>query len=55
MKVKDPVCGMVIDDKDASKSTYQGTTYYFCATECKEQFDRNPAEYVSAGAPATPR
>ena len=56
MKVKDPVCGMVIDDKDAkAKSNYKGTTYYFCTIECKERFDRNPAEYVSEGAPTAPR
>ncbi|MCX7914276.1 MAG: heavy metal translocating P-type ATPase [Thermodesulfovibrionales bacterium] len=43
MKVKDPVCGMVIDDKDAvAISHFKGRTYYFCAEVCKEEFDNNP-------------
>jgi YHS domain-containing protein len=45
--VKDPVCGMTIDEKTAAgKSDYQGTTYYFCATICKTRFDQNPGQYV---------
>jgi Cu+-exporting ATPase len=56
MKVRDPVCGMMIEQKDAKgTSSYQGTTYYFCATECKETFDREPAKYATAGATASPR
>jgi Cu+-exporting ATPase len=35
--VKDPVCGMDIEEKDAAgTSAYEGRTYYFCATSCKE-------------------
>ena len=47
MQHTDPVCGMKIDEKDAAgKSTYQGKTYYFCATACKAKFDQNPQQYV---------
>lgn len=46
-KVKDPVCGMEIDTKEAAgKSTYKGKTYYFCAVSEKEQFEKDPAKYV---------
>ncbi len=45
--VKDPVCGMEIEEKNASStSTYQETTYYFCAVTCKEVFDRDPGKYL---------
>ena len=36
MKVKDTVCGMTAEDKDAAAtSDYQGKTYYFCSTSKK--------------------
>ena len=52
MQVKDPVCGMMVDDQTApARSTYQGKTYYFCGQDCKEQFDANPGKYTAeAGA-----
>ena len=46
-KVKDPVCGMIIDEKMArGTSEFQGETYYFCSENCLETFNRNPAEYA---------
>jgi Cu+-exporting ATPase len=45
---KDPVCGMMIDEKTAAgKSDYQGQTYYFCAPICKTRFDENPQKYLN--------
>jgi len=45
--VKDPVCGMNVNEKTAKlKSEYMGKTYYFCSKPCKEAFDKNPARYV---------
>ena len=47
MQVKDPVCGMTIDQKDAvGTSTYQGKTYYFCSEDCKATFDESPEDYA---------
>lgn len=47
-KVKDPVCGMMIEEKDASgTSEYHGKRYYFCSKDCKTEFDANPADYAS--------
>jgi len=38
---KDPVCGMIVDEKKANlKSDYMGKTYYFCAPSCKATFDK---------------
>ena len=47
--VKDPVCGMEIDPKDAvGKSEHEGTTYHFCAEACKNDFDADPGKYLEA-------
>jgi len=47
---KDPVCGMMVDEKKARfKSEYMGRTYYFCNQSCKTTFDKNPTKYVSGG------
>lgn len=44
---RDPVCGMEIDRQDAAgTSQFQGETYYFCSTNCKEKFEENPQQYV---------
>ncbi len=52
--VKDVVCGMDVDpDSAPAKSDYQGTTYYFCAVGCKQDFDANPQKFLgNGGAPA---
>ena len=47
-QVKDPVCGMVIEEKDAvATSDYKGKRYYFCSRDCKTEFDENPEDYAS--------
>jgi YHS domain-containing protein len=47
---RDPVCGMQVDeDRAAGTSEYQGQTYYFCSTSCKQQFDQNPERYTGQG------
>lgn len=52
-QVKDPVCGMTIDTNDAvGKSAYQGSTYYFCSSDCKTEFDESPADYSSQSGSA---
>jgi YHS domain-containing protein len=45
--VKDPVCGMNVDEKTAKfKSEYKGKTFYFCNQSCKVTFDKSPTRYV---------
>ena len=45
--VKDPVCGMDVDEKTAQhKSDYQGKTYYFCAPGCKKAFEAKQQKYT---------
>jgi len=44
---KDPVCGMLVDEKKSKlKSDYNGKTYYFCAPSCKATFDKSPAKFA---------
>ena len=45
--VKDPVCGMKISEEAAAtKLVYQGQSYYFCSTLCKQLFEREPQKYA---------
>ncbi len=38
--VKDPVCKMDVNEKEAEFSTtYKNKTYYFCSEACKQRFD----------------
>ena len=47
----DPVCGMEVDELRAKAtgkmSVFNGKPYYFCADECKDQFDKNPGRYLT--------
>jgi Cu+-exporting ATPase len=44
---KDPVCGIVLDEKTAKfKITYDGETYHFCSLACKKKFKRHPMKFV---------
>lgn len=46
-KVKDPVCGMEIDESQAeAQTTYNGQAYYFCSEDCLRTFEENPEEFV---------
>ncbi|MFC1980983.1 YHS domain-containing protein [Chloroflexota bacterium] len=46
----DPVCRMTVVKKDAEAqgltSVYKGMTYYFCMSDCKHYFDRDPERYL---------
>jgi len=45
--VKDPVCGIEVDEKTAEyKSIYANNVYYFSSSTCKAEFDKNPEKYL---------
>ena len=45
--IKDPVCGMTINEEDAAGSIlYKGIKYFFCAPGCKVSFIRDPKKYI---------
>lgn len=53
MKVKDPVCGMEIDEQQAAASSqHAGRTYYFCSEHCKSVFEKEPDAYASSAGHA---
>lgn len=49
--VKDPVCGMNVDESKARtaglESEYQQKSYYFCSDICQKQFNKTPDRYLS--------
>src|SRR6266481_6065876 len=46
-RVKDPVCGMMVDpQKAARKVEHGGQTYYFCSARCAERFEKNPEKFL---------
>lgn len=52
---KDPVCGMMVDEKKAAATRdYQGKTYYFCAQGCKIAFDKDPDKYLKSEGETEP-
>ena len=43
---KDPVCGMMVDEKNAQHiSEVGGKKVYLCCAACKSEFDKNPDKY----------
>lgn len=45
--IKDPVCGMEIDQSSAYASReHKGSKYFFCSENCVKKFDQNPHQYV---------
>jgi len=45
----DPVCKMEISEDDAAaKFEYEGQTYIFCSTACKEEFEKEPGKYAAS-------
>ncbi|MCC6208893.1 MAG: YHS domain-containing protein [Gammaproteobacteria bacterium] len=49
---KDPVCGMLVDPKQAAgQRQYQEKTYYLCSPACLDRFDQAPQRYVPTDKP----
>jgi len=49
--VKDPVCGMKVDEKNTThKSIHTNKVYYFCSSTCQNEFNKNPEKYLQGGA-----
>ena len=46
--VKDPVCGMQVNEASAAaKVEHGGKTYYFCSPACKATFEKHPEKYAA--------
>jgi putative ABC transport system ATP-binding protein len=43
----DPVCGMTVEREKATTTVaFGGTTYYFCAPGCRDEFEQAPTKYL---------
>jgi len=53
-KVKDPVCGMTVNQNQATADgltvEVEGTPYFFCSAGCKEQFEQDPQRFLTEKA-----
>jgi YHS domain-containing protein len=45
-KVKDPVCGLMVEKNPALSATHKGETYHFCSKADMETFKKSPDKYV---------
>ncbi len=45
-RVKDPVCGMMVEKNSELSASYKGETYYFCSKADAEEFKKNPDKYA---------
>jgi Cu+-exporting ATPase len=44
----DMVCGMIVDEESApAKTTHAGDDYHFCATYCRDVFNREPEKFIN--------
>jgi YHS domain-containing protein len=45
--LKDPVCGMDVFSKNNKiTATWNNNTYYFCAQDCRDKFQKTPEAYL---------
>ncbi|MFC4350857.1 heavy metal translocating P-type ATPase [Fodinicurvata halophila] len=46
---RDPVCGMYVSPETAAASSdYEGQSYYFCSTGCRDKFSAAPDDYLES-------
>jgi P-type Cu+ transporter len=45
-KVRDPVCGLMVEKDPALSTVYKGQTYYFCSKADRDKFTKNPEKYL---------
>lgn len=44
-KVRDPICGLMVEKDPELSAVYKGQTYYFCSKADRNKFNKNPAKY----------
>lgn len=55
VQMKDPVCGMAVDQDSPHRLTHAGTSYLFCSAHCLDKFRQEPEKYTRQDVPAEPR
>jgi P-type Cu+ transporter len=52
-RVKDPVCGMMVDPHATEhRAEHDGHPYYFCSNGCRTKFVAEPVRYLDPGQSA---
>ncbi len=52
----DPVCGMSVDPATARhRAEHAGATYHFCSASCRDKLVAEPARFLAAPTPPSPR
>lgn len=51
--IKDPVCGMKVNNKSQYSMDFKGKQYYFCSENCLNQFKASPEKYVTVQSSST--
>jgi putative ABC transport system ATP-binding protein len=46
--VRDPVCGMSVEQEGAPALAFESQTYYFCSRGCRSEFEEDPQRFLSA-------
>jgi len=44
--VTDPVCGMTVTQEEGPHYRYDGTTWWFCSTACRDEFSADPQRFT---------
>ncbi len=47
-ELKDPVCGMAVNEDTPYRIEYANRTWYFCSEGCQHRFQQQPAQYMPA-------
>ncbi|VAW37304.1 Lead, cadmium, zinc and mercury transporting ATPase; Copper-translocating P-type ATPase [hydrothermal vent metagenome] len=45
--MKDPVCGMNVDENSKNHSQHESKDYYFCSEKCLNKFNDSPDQYLN--------
>jgi YHS domain-containing protein len=45
----DPVCGMSVAQNQGPHYRHEGTTWWFCSTQCRDEFAADPEKFVRDG------
>ena len=43
---KDPICGMPVTAGISDTARYEGKSYGFCSSECKDEFKKTPLAFM---------
>ncbi|MCA9605414.1 MAG: YHS domain-containing protein, partial [Myxococcales bacterium] len=51
-QLRDPVCGMVVEEDAKHRHEHAGEIHRFCSSGCREKFAADPTRYLESREPA---